>query len=235
MNRDKKLELIRNIFYRNAVHKLWFEILSCEAKPAFEVLEIGSGSGKGNQNTDYPKVSKITGIDLDPRVLQNSYLDEAYQMSAYLLTEKMPSAKFDLIYSHMVAEHIDDGKRFLSVQMKLLKKNGKLLHSTVSRYYWTSLINDFVPVTLKNYLIATLGSGRAEEDIFPAFYKLNSEADIKEICNECGWKFEIIRQDEPPGYLRRSILLMLIYMIFHKPLQLVFPSLRPTFIFKVWR
>lgn len=235
MDRDKKLELIRKFFYRKTVQNLWFKLLSIEVKEHFEILEIGSGSGKGKQNNDYPKVKKIIGIDLDARVLENPYLDEAHNANAFALKETIPNKKFDLIYSHMVAEHIDDGKRFISTQMALLKDDGKLLHSTVSKYYWTSLINDVLPIKLKNFLIKNLGSGRSAEDIFPAHYKLNSEIDIKNICDELSLRFEIIRQDEPPGYLRRSIILMLIYMILHRPLQSIIPSLRPTFIFKVWR
>ena len=199
------------------------------------ILEIGSGSGKGKQNTDYPKAMKIVGIDLDARVLENPHLDEAYHANAYALGEVITNTKFDLIYSHMVAEHIDDGKKFVGAQLEFLKNGGKLLHSTVSKYYWTSFINDFVPVRIKNLLIQTLGSGRNAEDIFPAHYKLNSETDIKNICEELSLNYEIIRQDEPPGYLRRSIILMLFYTILHRPLQCIIPPLRPTFIFKLWR
>lgn len=235
VNRDEKLELIRKVFYKKSVPDLWFKLLCIEAKEHYVILEIGSGSGKGKQNTEYPKVKKIIGLDLDARVLENPYLDEAHHANAYALKETLPNTKFDLIYSHMVAEHIDDGKRFISTQMALLKDNGILLHSTVSKYYWTSLINNFFPVSFKNFLIKNLGGGRSAEDIFPAHYKLNSEMDIKNICNELSLRFEIIRQDEPPGYLRRSIILMLIYMILHRPLQSIIPSLRPTFIFKVWR
>ena len=53
----------------------------------------------------------------------------------------------------MVAEHIDDGRKFITNQLSVLTNDGILLHSTVSKYYWTSIINDKVPERLKNWLI----------------------------------------------------------------------------------
>ena len=233
-SREKKLRAIRNIFFRSSVEDLWFDILKGMVNENHDVLEIGSGSGKGKQNKLYPSANKIVGIDLDERVLQNPYLDQAYCINAYKISDVITDAKFDFIYSHMVAEHIDDAKKFITCQVDLLKDGGVLFHSTVSNYYWTSIINDFVPVSIKNYLIKSLGSGRTADDVFPAHYLLNSESDIRKICDDLNLLYEITRQDEPPGYLRRSYALMLIYTAIHKPLQFIFPSLRPTFIFKIF-
>ena len=233
MHRDKKLELIKNIFFRSSIEDFWFHVLKSYAQPHFEVLEIGSGSGKGKQNTLYPTVRKIVGLDLDERVLRNPFLDESYNMNAYEIGTKLADTKFDIIYSHMAAEHIDDGLRFISTQLNALNDGGVLIHSTVSKYYWTSLINDLVPESVKHWLIRKLGSGRAAEDVFPAHYELNSTHQIEKICSGCNAEYKILRQDEPPGYVRRSILLMLLYTLLHKPLQFLIPSIRPTFIFVV--
>ena len=233
MKREKKLEIIRNLFYRSSVKDLWFHILESYAQPHSEILEIGSGSGRGKQNTRYPRVQKIVGLDLDDRVLKNPFLDEAFNISATQILEKMPNVKFDIIYSQMVAEHIENGEEFISSQLRRLKDKGVLIHSTVSKYYWTSLINSLVPENIKNWLIKELGSGRESDDVFPAHYTLNSKHQIEKICNECNAEFKIIRQDEPPGYLQRSFILMLIYTMVHKPLQFVFAAIRPTFIFIV--
>lgn len=231
MHRDKKLELIQNLFYRSTIKDLWFHLLESYAQPDSVVLEIGSGSGRDNQNILYPSVKKIVGVDLDSRVLGNSFLDEAYNISAYQIEEKLPNTKFDIIYSQMVAEHIDNGEKFITAQLNTLKDEGVLIHSTVSKYYWTSLIQSFVPENIKNWLIKVLGSGRNSEDVFPVHYKLNSKHQIEKICSKCNAKFKIIRQDEPPGYLRRSFILMIIYTLVHKPLQFVLPVIRPTLVF----
>lgn len=231
MNKDKKLELIRRIFYPATSEKTWFEILTRHCQPDHSVCEIGSGSGAGSQNKLYPNVSSITGVDLDERVLTNKFLTKAYVGPAEKLVEIVNGGEFDIIYSHMAAEHIENPTNFIEQQIACLKKGGIIFHSTVSKYFWTSIINDFVPESIKASLISVMGSGRKSDEIFPAFYKLNSEHDIRALARTYNLEYEIVRSDQAPGYLRRSIILMLIYTIIHKPIQVILPQLRPTFIF----
>tara|TARA_B100001057_G_scaffold497756_1_gene602778 strand:+ start:15354 stop:16073 length:720 start_codon:yes stop_codon:yes gene_type:complete len=233
MDKSEKLEFVRKVFWPKAKMNLWFELVEHFTQPQFGILEIGSGSGKGLQNQLYPNAANIYGLDLDERVLRNPHLNQAFNISAYDIKEKFEDVKFDIIYSHMVAEHISDANRFISTQLDCLKDSGTLIHSTVSKYYWTSLLNYIFPVSLKNWLIRKLGSGREADDIFPAYYELNSEKQIRKVCKNLHAYHKVIRQDEPPGYLRRSLILMFIYTMIHKPLGIIFPALRPTFIFLV--
>ena len=233
MDRDAKLELIRKLFYSKEEKEGWFSELEKLCNEDSTILEIGSGSGIGKQNALYPKARQIVGIDLDERVLDNPNLDVARNISAYEVDKALGDYQFDLIYSHMVAEHIDDDRRFLTSQLALLSPGGKMLHSTVSKYYWTSLINDFVPETFKYWLIEKLGSGRTEQDVFPTHYLLNSERQIRDLSRELGVDYRIIRHDEAPGYLRRSFILMILYTLIHKPLQFLFPALRAKFVFVI--
>lgn len=230
MNRQEKQDWVRRYVYPRVVKNLWFKIVQDNVTPDSEILEIGSGSGRGLQNQLYPKAARIVGLDVDSRVLDNPHLDLGLHLSAYEITEDVLQGKVDFIYSHMVAEHIDDAERFLIAQLAVLKPGGRIVHSTVSKYYWTSMVNDFIPERIKNFLIKHIGSGRASEDVFEAHYQLNDQARIAALKDKFGFDYEIIRQDEAPGYLSRSIILMLIYSLIHKPLQLIFAGLRPTFI-----
>ena len=231
MNRLEKLSLITRYFYKSSIKDLWFQKLNSFIQGDMTILEIGSGSGRGNQNRLYPDSSKIYGIDLDERVLNNPYLFSAKCISAYQISENFESINFDIIYSHMVVEHIDNPSYFLINQFKKLKEDGVLIHSTVSKFYWVSLLNNILNENTKYFLIKNLGSGRKSNDIFPAFYRLNSRKSLEKLSKIYNFNYEIIRQDEPPGYLRRSLILMLIYTIINKPLQFLFPCLKPTFIF----
>lgn len=231
MKRKEKLDLITNYFYKSSIKDLWFKKLNDYIINDMTVLEIGSGSGKGNQNQLYPNSSKIYGIDLDERVIDNPYLYNAKCISAYQISEIFDSIKFDVIYSHMVVEHIDNPYEFLSNQFKKLNENGVLIHSTVSKFFWTSLLNNNINENIKFFLIKHLGSGRKSNDIFKAFYRLNSRQSLKKLSIKLDFSYQIIRQDEPPGYLQRSLILMFLYTIINKPLQYLFPCLRPTFIF----
>ena len=53
-------------------------------KPEMDVLEIGAGSGRGHQNV-FPlrgSCAGYAGVDLDPRVVENPHLDEAFVADA---------------------------------------------------------------------------------------------------------------------------------------------------------
>ncbi len=233
--RDAKLGKIRSWFYPGTSFDAWFATVQELTKPEMTICEIGSGSGSGFQNQLYPKARFTFGLDLDERVLTNRFLNRAAHGSAYDLPRLAEGRKFDLIYSHMVVEHIDDPQRFIAAQLECLAPGGTIMHSTVSKYYWSSLINDLVPESLKNLLISKLGSGRPSEDVFPAHYRLNSEADIRRTAQHFGLTYTIKRSDQAPGYLRRSMILMLVYTAIHKPLQFLFPALRPTLMFTLRR
>jgi SAM-dependent methyltransferase len=231
MNRDEKLKFVKSWFYAGTSFEAWFQTVEQQVKPHMKVCEIGSGSGQGFQNKQYPKAKFIFGMDLDPRVLQNPFLNRAAVGSAYDLEKLVESKKFDVIYSHMVVEHIYNPRKFIEAQVNCLKPDGIIIHSTVSRYYWSSLVNNLVPDRIKNWLIQRLGSGRTSEDTFDAYYKLNSATQVAELAKTLNLDYSISRSDQAPGYLRVSIVLMLIYTTIHKPLQAIFPALRPTLIY----
>ena len=219
------------LFYRKEDPWLWLRRVEAHCSAASTLLEIGAGSGKAPQNTAYPAAGTVYGIDPDPRVLDNPHLANAWCMMASEMHTLPGELQFDCIYSRFVAEHVADGEAFLAKQLSRLTPDGILVHSTVSAYHWTSLLNAVIPRRLKVWMTRNLGAERDEEDVFEAHYALNRTRQIARICQQLDCSFEIIRQDLPPGYLKRSFLLMLLYSLIHKPLQVIFPALRPHFLF----
>lgn len=236
MQRTEKLRHIEALFYRGFDENSWFDTVLRAVTPESRVLDIGAGSGEGLQNhlTAKGRCAYAAGIDLDPRVVTNPHYDETRHMSAYDLPGAFEQP-FDVIYSTMVAEHIDDPDRFIEAQLSVLAPGGVMVHHTVSRYFYTSLLNSLVSEDTKNALIARLGSGRKPADIFPAHYKLNSVEDLSALAKRHGLKLEIERYSSSPGYLRRSYTLMLLYVLIDKPLAALIPALRPGLIFTMRR
>ena len=84
---------------RPTVRNLWLRCYPDYEKYAFEqqiaslvtpemnVLEIGAGSGRGSQNVFELRGScaRYAGVDVDPRVLENPHLDEAFVADAAAL------------------------------------------------------------------------------------------------------------------------------------------------------
>src|SRR5258708_28116797 len=71
-------------YYPVSRHQRFKELLLQNIRPAHHVLEIGAGSGRANQNHFdlRGKVARYAGVDPDKTVLENRYLDEAYQCTA---------------------------------------------------------------------------------------------------------------------------------------------------------
>jgi len=233
-SRDKKLEVIRKLFYREYSSSNWNDRIRKELSPKTKVLEIGAGSGKGYQNwIDYTSICKYSlGIDLDPRVSQNPNFHETSVTSAYQL-EQFSETTFDLLLSNMVAEHIDDADKFIEQQLALMGSDSKSIHHTVSKFYYSSLLNYVIPESVKYWLIEKLGSGRPSKDVFPALYKLNSKRMLRALSKRHGCEIEIERYRSPPGYLRRSYILMMVYVIIDLPVTLLFPAMKPGLIFTI--
>ena len=94
-------------FYPGFQRNTFGDLLEQKIRATDHVVEIGAGSGKGNQ-THYElrgKVACYAGIDPDARVLENQYLDDARVGNA----ESLPFANesFDLVFHTLVAEHFE--------------------------------------------------------------------------------------------------------------------------------
>ena len=233
VDKDQKLKLIQRTFYRRFDDDYWFRSLSEHVESSSRTLELGAGSGEGLQNQRSPKgmCAFAVGIDLDERVLRNPNYDETRLVSGYALGSEF-DYRFDVIHSTMVAEHIDDPVRFVESQLAVLADGGVMIHHTVSKYYYSSLLNLVLSERTKNWLIAKLGSGREPEDVFPAHYRLNSARDLRRLAKHFGLRVRLTRVSAPPGYLRRSIGLMLVYVAVDKLLRALFPAITSNLIFE---
>lgn len=226
--RNSRYEWIQRVFYPRHDKDLWPNLLESAVKDDSIILEIGSGSGQGKQNKSYPRAQLIAGVDPDPRIQNNPFLDEAHTADFADFHEPEYIERFDLIYSRMTLEHVSNASDFVKNISKYLAPGGKSIHLTTSKYYVTSLINDYVPFKMKAWLIKNLGSGNDAENIFDAYYRLNDKKTLDSYASEYGLTVTCSFVEAPPGYVRRSFLLMLIYVICFKPINAFCPSSRPT-------
>lgn len=195
-----------------------------------QVLEIGAGSGRGHQRNFElrNKVARYIGIDPDPSVLRNPYLDQAYQCKCELLP--FADASFDLVFHFFVAEHFESPITCNREINRVLKPNGLLLFQTPSRYYYPMLIARITPHWFHELYVRHLGSGRTKGEVFPTFYRLNDDKTILEQLRNSGFTCEIEHQSTPPGYLRFSAPSFLAGVVFERTIERNFPALRGLII-----
>ena len=192
------------------------------------VLEIGAGSGRGAQAMFALKglCERYVGIDLDPRVLENPNLDEAYVCDA----DRLPfeDGRFDLVFHRFVAEHLQNPEQTFRESLRVLKPGGSIVFATPNRLYYPMILAQLTPTWVHEFLVAHLGTGRKSADVFPTFYRLNTKRRIKQSLGRLApaAAVEIYRVSAPPGYLRKSPLLFALGILYERSFERVFPTLR---------
>jgi hypothetical protein len=92
----------------------------------------------------------------------------------------------------MVFEHGDEPDSVLTVIARVLSKDGMLIFHTPNTYGYATILARMIPERLKSRLVHLL-QRREEEDVFPAYYRLNSPASIRKTAAESGFKVNEIR------------------------------------------
>lgn len=197
------------------------------------MLEIGAGSGRYPQNTLYP-LGRVDGTDLDPKVSQNPNLVRSWICDFYDLSEIHPH-RFDLIYSHMVAEHVDDPISFIQEQLMLLAPGGVIVHSTLSKWSPPALANRIFPSRVAKAILKMLKSKRTSEQVFPAKYRMNSRGMLGHIGVALDLSIETVFVSQPIGYFKFNRKLLGLVSLFMAPLEKAFPQLRSQLVLIIRR
>jgi SAM-dependent methyltransferase len=199
-------------YYPVSRHQRFKELLLKNIRSTDHVLEIGAGSGRFNQNHFdlRGKAARYVGVDPDSSVLENLYLDEAYQCAADSLP--FPDECFDLVFHYYVAEHFEEPLACHREIARVLKPGRLLLFQTPSRYW------------------CHFGSGRNENEVFPTYYRFNDDQVITKQLQSCGFTCELEHHSVAPGYLRFSRLSFLAGVRCERTIEKRFPALRGVII-----
>jgi ubiquinone/menaquinone biosynthesis C-methylase UbiE len=126
----------------------------------------------------------LVGIDYDLESLQKHNLIRN-RIRADLQNIPCADGSFNRITANMVMEHVRDPDQALKAVARLLQPGGVFIfHTPNYRHYWTFL-SSIVPQKVKNKVIE-LAEGRAEEDVFPTFYRINTAASIRRAAKHAG-------------------------------------------------
>ena len=162
------------------------------------VLDLGAGASVTGMNLR-GKAGRICGIDLDKRIEQNSFLDEAKIASA----ESIPYADntFDIAICLHVLEHLKEPAIVFREVNRVLKPGGIFLIRTPNKFHYVPFMGRITPDCFhKTY---NKIRGRCEEDTFPTFYRANSRSSIKRLAKKTNFAVEKIELIEGrPEYLR---------------------------------
>lgn len=167
--------------------------------PESDVLDIGAGAGIVEAMNFRGKARKVCGIDLDPRVVDNPYLDEATVGDG----GRLPYAddSFDVAFADNVMEHLDKPLDVFGEIARVLRPGGKLLFKTPNRNHYMPVIARLTPHGFHQWF--NRRRGRTEVDTFPTRYRANSTGQVRTLANATGFEVDAIELIEGrPEYLR---------------------------------
>jgi SAM-dependent methyltransferase len=155
--------------------------------PEMTVLDYGAGRGAWMHDEDCSyrrkirnlrgRVKKIIGCDVDPIVHTNPSLEETILMQQDEQLQ-LPDESIDLIIADYVVEHIESPERFANEIYRLLSPGGWFCARTPSKYHYVSMISSILPSRLGKYAVAKAQPNRKKEDMFSAFYRINTSSAV---------------------------------------------------------
>lgn len=174
--------------------------------PQSTVLDVGAGAGIIDQmnfrnGKDGRLAARICGVDLDPRVEQNQFLDEGILSDGSAIP--YADETFDLVFADNVLEHLTEPAAVFSEVARVLKPGGLFLFKTPNKWHYMPLIARATPHSFHRWI--NRRRGRSEEDTFPTVYRANCRKDIARLATETGFAVDNIELIEGrPEYLRMS-------------------------------
>jgi SAM-dependent methyltransferase len=200
-------------FGRNWDDRLFRDRILRHLTPSSVVLDLGAGAGIIKYMDFRGQAERICGVDLDPRVVDNPFLDEGVVTDG--ASVPFSNATFDMVFSDNVLEHLADPVRVFSEVARVLKPGGLFLFKTPNRSHYVPFISRLTPHRFHAYV--NRKRGRASEDTFPTYYRANSRADITRIAAASGLRVESIEFVEGrPEYLRMSAATYLVGLCYER-------------------
>ncbi len=172
------------------------------------LLDLGAGRGANPDLNFRHHVSRVVGVDPDPAVLENPYLDEAKVQNAPDYKIPYADATFDVVFSNNVIEHVGDIDAYMQEVHRVLKPGGRFVAKTPNTKHYVTLIARMTPHWFHEFYNGL--RGRKAHDTFPTTYVCNSKRQVARVSNANG--FEVIDLqliEGRPEYMRLNTLMYL--------------------------
>lgn len=182
---------------------LFREYILNQLRPDMDVLDLGAGAGIVAEMNFRGLARRVCGVDPEPRVADNPYLDEAKIGTG----EAIPwqDGSFDMVFADNVLEHLSDPVGVFEEVCRVLRPGGVFLFKTPNKWHYMPIIARLTPTSFHRYYNRV--RGRAYQDTFPTLYRANSPRDIDALARRAGLRATEFRLIEGrPEYLRLNAL-----------------------------
>jgi SAM-dependent methyltransferase len=165
-----------------------------------QLLDLGAGAGIVPDMNFRDRAGVVCGVDPDPRVVDNPYLDDGREG----IGESIPwdDESFDVVICDNVFEHLERPEEVFAEVWRVLKPGGLFLAKTPNFWHYVAIGASITPHWFHQRFNAA--RGRLEEDTFPTRYRANTQRDLRRLAAATGFELERCELIEGrPEYLRR--------------------------------
>jgi len=128
----------------------------------------------------------VVGIDVDPSGLL-THRNIQRRVCTSLHAMPFANESFDVVTCNMVAEHLADPRKCMAEITRVLAPGGVVvIHTPNLRHYMVFLnhtLGRLLPRRWREWAVRA-AEGRISEEIFPAFYRMNSLARLRKLAGE---------------------------------------------------
>jgi SAM-dependent methyltransferase len=175
-------------------HAAYARLLEAEVTRAQAWLDLGCGHYfvpdwlTVRMGASAPRT--IVGVDLDAEALRK-HQGLSHKLVANGETLPFRDASFDLVTMNMVLEHVREPQLLIREVTRVLRRGGTFVVHTPNARGYTTRLTRLVPAALRAPL-ATVLQGRSEEDVYPTFYRANTEPELRALGESAGLQLRTV-------------------------------------------
>jgi ubiquinone/menaquinone biosynthesis C-methylase UbiE len=167
-------------------------------KPNARWLDAGCGCRvladglEALEDTAVARAGFVVGMDPDKDGV-GSHRNIEKRVCSFLDRLPFRDASFDVVTCNMVVEHLGDPPQCFAEIQRVLAPGGVVIFHTPNLRNYMVFLNHTLGRILPRGLVLGLiraGEGRAAEEVFPTFYRMNTPGRVRAVARELGFTVE---------------------------------------------